>query len=248
MSTLIDFQNVSVSFDAAPILRGVSFSVAPGEVVGLVGESGSGKTTLLRAALGLLPPSAEVSGRILFEGRDLLSLGESELRHVRGAKIALVLQDSGSALCPVRKVGALVYEALAAHESVTREEARERALSLLSRLRFEDAARILDSCPFELSGGMSQRVGVALSLLLRPRLILADEPTSALDAAAARETLRLLMAAREEGAGLILVTHDLAAAQRAADRLVVIRKGRVEQDAAYAQGLLAAAPRLRRGV
>lgn len=255
---LLEFRNVEVRYDGVGVVRDVSFGVRAGEVACVVGESGSGKSTLLRAAMGLLGRGGEVSGgAILLDGLSLAELSERELRRLCGDDMALVFQDSLSSFVPVRRIGDQVWEGLRAHDDVSRDEAERRACDLFERVGLGDARRVLESYPFELSGGMGQRVGIAAALLSEPRVLLADEPTSALDAVARAQIVELLgMARRELGCAIVLVTHDMRVARALADYVVVLRRGSVVEQGsardvldapreAYTQELLKAAPRLR---
>lgn len=255
---LLEFQNVEICYGGTPVVRDVSFGVSAGEVACVVGESGSGKSTLLRAAMRLLGTGGEVSGgAIRLDGRPLADLSEREMRELRGDDMALVFQDSLSSFVPVRRIGDQVWEGLRAHHDVSREDVERRACELFGQLGLGDARRVLASYPHELSGGMGQRVGIAVALLSKPRVLLADEPTSALDAVARTQVTELLRAARRElGCAIVLVTHDMRMVRALADYVVVLRRGAVvEQGLArevldaprktYTQELLRAVPRLR---
>ena len=254
---VLEFQNVEIRYGGVPVVRDVSFGVSAGEVACVVGESGSGKSTLLRAAMGLLGAGGEVSGgSILLDDQPLADLSERELRRRCGDDLAMVFQDSLSSFVPVRRIGDQVWEGLRAHGDVSREDVELRACELFGQLGLGDARRVLASYPFELSGGMGQRVGIAAALLSEPRVLLADEPTSALDAVARTQVVELLRVARRElGCAIVLVTHDMRVARALADYVLVLRRGLVvEQGLAhevldapretYTQELLRAAPRL----
>ncbi len=254
---VLDFQQVDIRYDGVPVVHDVSFGVSAGKVACVVGESGSGKSTLLRAARGLLGTGGEVSGGAsLLDGQPLADLSERELRGLRGDDMALVFQDSLSSFVPVRRIGDQVWEGLRAHRDVSRADVEQRACELFGRLGLGDVRRVLASYPFELSGGMGQRVGIAAALLGEPRVLLADEPTSALDAVARTQVVELLRAAqRELGCAIVMVTHDMRMVRALADYVVVLRQGSVvEQGLArevldapretYTQELLRAAPRL----
>lgn len=253
------FEGVSLSYGEKSIVEDVSFTLHPGEILGIVGESGSGKTSLIHASLGLLGPGGRVSsGRILLGNRCLSEMSEGELRQIRGAEMGLVFQDVGQSFCPLRRVGAQIYESLAAHRPIQRKEARELSLGLFHRLGFAEAERIWESYPFELSGGMNQRVGVALALLAQPQILLADEVTSALDVSSQLQVLdELLLLRHLFGTAILLVTHDLGVVRYMADSLLVLKQGKVIEygpaqqileapQAHYTRELLAAVPRLQR--
>ncbi len=259
--TLLEVEDLSVVFrtDAGEVraVDHVSFRVARGEVVGLVGESGSGKTATNLALLGLLPrPAGRVaSGRIVFDGEDLVGRPERVLRRIRGRRIAVVFQDPMSALNPYLRVGTQLEE-VARHAGLSRREARRRAVEILEHVGIADAARRARGWPHQLSGGMRQRVLVAMALLGDPDLLLADEPTTALDVTVQAEVLDLLRRHRESrGMAMLLVTHDLGVVAGAADRVLVMYAGRVVEEAGvhalfgaprhpYTQALLRSVPRV----
>lgn len=259
MEALLSYQSVEVSFNGQAVTHDVSFSLHAGEILGIVGESGSGKSTLLKAAMGLLGSSGMVTrGDILFGGKNLPDLTESELRSVCGAQIGMIFQDSGASLCPIRTIGAQIYESMSAHMEITKEQAKDKALALFEKLQFKNGQRIWDSYPFELSGGMNQRAGIALAMLMEPKVLLADEPTSALDMAVQKQVVEEMLRLRELfGTAIILVTHDIGVVSAMADTVLVLKQGQVMEygKAAkvlqtpqndYTRQLLAAVPRLRR--
>ena len=248
---------VSIETPAGTIrpVDGVSLAVAPGEVLAIVGESGSGKTLTATALMGLLPPAARVvGGAALLEGRDLVGLDEAELGRLRGGRIAMIFQDPMSSLNPVLAVGEQVAEAIRAHRPVSAAEARREALALLRRVGIADPERRLDAFPHELSGGMRQRVMIAMAVANRPSLLIADEPTTALDVTIQAQILALLMdLVRETGSSLIFITHSLGVVSEIADRVVVMYAGRVVESGPveavfaaprhpYTRALLAAVP------
>jgi peptide/nickel transport system permease protein len=256
---LIEVAGLSVEIPGAGrVVEGVGLHVAPGEAVALVGESGSGKSLTTLALLGLEPaPGAVVrSERLRLAGRDLRGLDAEGWRRLRGARIGYVPQDPGSSLNPVLPVATQVAETLRAHEAIAPDAARERARELLARVRLPDPDAVLDAYPHELSGGMRQRVLLAIALACDPDVILADEPTTALDVTLQKEILALLdEARRERERGLLLVTHDLAVVAGFCDRMVVLRRGRIvetgdveatlrEPRADYTRSLLEAVPTL----
>jgi oligopeptide/dipeptide ABC transporter ATP-binding protein len=210
----------------------VSLEVSPGEALGLVGESGCGKTMTLRAVAGLLPPAAEiVSGQILFEGRDLTAMTEAELNDLRGAGVAMIFQEPMTALNPVMRVGEQIAEGPQVHLGMSSREARRHAVELLARVGLPDPERRAHAYPHELSGGMRQRVMIAIAIACAPRLILCDEPTTALDVTIQDQILRLLGDLRSElGAALVFVTHDLAVVAQTCDRLCVMYAGQVVEE------------------
>ncbi|MDQ3857758.1 MAG: ABC transporter ATP-binding protein [Actinomycetota bacterium] len=233
----------------------VSFDVFPGEAVGLVGESGCGKSTTLRALLGLLRPPARIAaGRIVFDGRDLAALGEAELRKVRGRSISIVFQEPMSSLNPLMRVGAQIAEALRVGLGLEGTEARKKAIDLMRRVGIPDAPQRARAYPHELSGGMRQRVMIAIALSCRPKLILCDEPTTALDVTIQDQILGILADLQaEEGLSLLYVTHDLPVVAQLCSRVVVMYAGQILESGPvvdvfadprhpYTLGLLRSAP------
>ena len=259
MAELLSFKHVEISYGAVPVVQDVSFSVKPGEILGLVGESGSGKSTLLKAAMGLLGNDGLVTkGDILFAGKNIPDLSEKELREIRGAKIGMIFQDAGASLCPIRTIGEQIYESMTAHKSISKGEAREKACRLFEKLEFKNGDRIWNSYPFELSGGMNQRAGIVIAMLMNPAVLLADEPTSALDVAVQKQVVLEMKQLRELfGTAIILVTHDIGVVSAMADTVLVLKDGRKVEygparkvlqapEQAYTKKLLAAVPKLRR--
>ena len=259
MNKILQYVNVTTSYNGTPVVRDVSFSLREGEILGVVGESGSGKSTLLKAAMGLLGSGGVVTrGDIWYKEKNLPDLSEEELRRLSGAEIAMVFQQAGASFCPVRSVGAQLFEAVSAHEDISEADFREKAASLLQKLRFEEASRILESYPFELSGGMMQRVGIAAAMLLNPSVLLADEPTSALDVSVQKQAVEEMLLIRElYHTAIIIVTHNIGVVRAMADRVVVMKDGRMVEsgdardvlehpEQEYTKTLMAAVPRLRR--
>ncbi len=229
---LLRIRDLAVSFatygGVLQALDGVSFDVDKGRVVALVGESGCGKSATALSILRLLasPPARLVRGEIRFEGRDLLHLSEREMRGVRGARIGMVFQDPMTALNPVYTVGFQLIEAIRLHRKFTRKEAREQAIAGLAKVGFPEPAARIDSYPHELSGGMRQRVLIAIALACSPTLLIADEPTTALDATIQAQILELLQKLRVDlGMSLLLIAHDLGVVASIADEVVVLYAG-----------------------
>jgi len=231
---LLEVDDMRVSFATEDGLvravDGVSFSVAPGEVVAIVGESGSGKSVTAMTLMGLTRgPNARIEGRATFAGTELLAASERELERIRGASMAMVFQDPMSSLNPVYRIGHQIVEQIRTHDSaVSKSQAMAQAVELMERVGIPRARERLRSYPHEFSGGMRQRVMIAMALSCSPKLLIADEPTTALDVTIQAQILEELRTLREQtGAGIILVTHDLAVVADIADRVVVMYSGRV---------------------
>ena len=260
MGVLLDYQHVEISFNGKPVVHDVSFQLHPGEILGLVGESGSGKSTLIKAAMGLLGSSGMVTrGDIWFEGKNLPDLTEREMRRICGEKIGMIFQDCGASLSPIRTIGEQIVESMAAHRRMDVTAAKAAAMELFDKLHFKDGERVWNSYPFELSGGMNQRAGIAIAMLMNPAVLLADEPTSALDVAVQRQVVEEMLSVREAfGTAIIIVTHDIGVVSAMADSILVLQDGSVMEYGRakdvlenpqndYTRKLLSAVPRLRRG-
>jgi peptide/nickel transport system ATP-binding protein len=244
MPELLQVRDLRVQFPGAgaPVraVDGVSFTLERGETYALVGESGCGKSATALSILRLVEPGRIVSGRILFEGRDLLELPEKEMRRVRGGRIGLVFQEAAAALNPVMRVGAQVAEAIRVHTDASRREARERAVELLRMVALADPEAQARAYPHELSGGMKQRAMLAIALACSPALLIADEPTTALDVTIQAQILALLRRLREELAlTVLLITHDLGVVAENAHRVGVMYAGRIVEEGPVA-GVLGA--------
>ncbi|SEF19903.1 peptide/nickel transport system ATP-binding protein [Amycolatopsis pretoriensis] len=233
---LLRLHDVKVSFGDVEAVRGVGYEVAAGEVVAVVGESGSGKTVTAMSLLGLLPPTARVTGRAELAGRDLYAMTPAELRAVRGGEVGMVFQEPMSALNPVFTVGDQLVEAIRAHRDVTAAAARDRAIELLDLVGLPAPRERFRAYPHELSGGQLQRVVIAMAVANEPKLLIADEPTTALDVTVQAEILELLRDLRSRlGTAILLITHDMGVVADLADRVVVMHDGRVvEQGSAAA--------------
>jgi oligopeptide transport system ATP-binding protein len=228
----IEALRVSYAQHCVDAVKGVSLRIAPAECVGVVGESGSGKTQLFMAAMGLLPRSARVSGCIQFEGHELLGADAQALGRIRGSKLAMIFQDPMTSLTPHLTIGTQLAEVLVTHRGASWTEARNAAGRMLERVRVPEPQRRLNQHPHELSGGMRQRVMLAMSLLCEPALLIADEPTTALDVTIQAEIIELLRAVRREfGAAIALISHDLAVIASLADRIYVMYAGSVVEEA-----------------
>ncbi|KQY30596.1 peptide ABC transporter ATP-binding protein [Nocardia sp. Root136] len=244
---LLEVTDLRVSFPGeegrVEAVRGVNYTVADGEVLAIVGESGSGKSVSSLAVIGLLPDQARVQGSVRLRGRELLGLGDKQMSKLRGSSISMVFQDPLSALTPVYRVGDQIAEALLAHRKMGRKEAVERAVELLELVGITDARARSRAFPHEFSGGMRQRVVIAMAIANDPALIICDEPTTALDVTVQAQILTLLREARDiTGAGVIMITHDMGIAATVADRVAVMYAGKVVETAPVAE--LFAAPRM----
>jgi oligopeptide/dipeptide ABC transporter ATP-binding protein len=262
MGQLLKITNLSVQFHTpegvARAVDGISFDLARGETLGLVGESGCGKTVTSLSILGLIPspPGKIRSNGILFEGRNLLDLDSEALRRVRGKDISMIFQEPMTSLNPVLPVGRQVAEPLMVHGGMSKREAFEQAAAWLARVKIPAARERLNDYPHQLSGGMRQRVMIAMAMVCRPKLIIADEPTTALDVTIQAQILSLMVGLKEEmGMALLLITHDLGVVAQMASRIVVMYAGEVVEEAdvtdlfdhpfhPYTQGLLKSMPRL----
>ncbi len=257
--TLLSVNNLRVTFDTeagrVEAVRGVSFTLGR-ERLGIVGESGSGKTMTGRSVLRLIrPPGRIEADEMRFDGQDLMRASEKDMRALRGKRIAMVMQDPKYSLNPVMKVGAQLMEGLRQRDRIGGAEARARAIAALDAVQIRDPARVMEAYPHELSGGMGQRVMIAMMLIPNPDLLIADEPTSALDVTVQAEVLKILDdLVQSRGMGLIFISHDLRLVARFCDRVLVMYKGRVVEELAardlmrarhpYTQGLLNCLPRI----
>jgi len=256
--TLLEVKDLVVNFPTADgvvkAVRGVSFSVEPGRTLGIVGESGSGKTVLTQTLLALTP-GGDITGHAVFEGTDLLSLSEDQMRKIRGAQIAVIFQDPLTSLHPLYRVGWQIEEMIRAHDrSISKKAAAERAIELLGRVGIPQPRQRVNDYPHQFSGGMRQRAMIAMALSLSPKLIIADEPTTALDATVQAQILDLLLRLQQESdTALILITHDLGVVADIADEVLVMYAGRAAEMASkhdifyqphhpYAKGLLESIP------
>jgi peptide/nickel transport system ATP-binding protein len=258
---LLDVRGLGISFliggGSVQATQDVSFSVQPGERVGIVGESGCGKTITGLSLLGLLPrATTRVAGQAMFEGENLVGLPLSRMRHVRGRKISMIFQEPMSALDPVFTIGQQIGETILTHFKVDKKQARERAIEALASVGIPSPARVHDSYPHQLSGGMRQRAMIAIALVCEPRLLIADEPTTALDVTIQAQIIDLLMElSAKQGTALLFITHDLGVIAETCTRMITMYAGQVVEDAPvdsalvrprhpYTSGLLRSLPRL----
>ena len=228
--SLLEVKNCTIKYqNGAPAVSNVSFDVEKGEIISLVGESGSGKTTMIRAILGLLPPGGKVTeGQIILDGKDLLSFSEHEMESIRGKEISMIFQDVGQSMDPVKLIKSQYIEAIKVHDKISKEESYDKAVEMLKRMHLPDAKRVMASYPFELSGGMKQRVGIAMGMTAQPKLLLADEPTSALDVTLQAQVVREMKELRDKyGVTIILVTHNMGVASYLSDKIGVMCKSKM---------------------
>ncbi len=264
MAKVLEVRNLHTSFftrgGEVRSVRGVSFAVGEGEMVGIVGESGSGKSVMAKSLLGLVPPPGKiVDGQVLLRGEDMLRLPESKLRAARGKRIAMIFQDPMTALNPVLKVGTQLTEVIRRHRNVGRAEARRLAIDWLREVGIPSAEKRIDQYPHEFSGGMRQRVMIAMALSCEPELLIADEPTTALDVTIQAQILKLMKRlCRTTNTSVVLITHDLGVVAQVCTRVVVMYGGLVMEEGAvgdifeapqhpYTQGLLRSVPRVSEG-
>lgn len=260
MEPILDIKNLNVRFAThdgeVAAVSDLSLAVGKGECIGVVGESGSGKSQTFMAAMGLLAPNGRATGEVMFAGTNLLTAGEPALNVIRGNTLAMVFQDPMTSLTPHMKVGRQLTEVLQRHRGLDKAAARDQAIAMLRRVQIPEPERRFVMYPHELSGGLRQRVMIAMALLCGPRLIIADEPTTALDVTVQAQILDLIRLARDEtGTSIILITHDLGVVAGIADRVAVMYAGRIVETGEvrrifktpqhpYTHGLLACTPRL----
>ena len=259
---MLEIKDLSVQYGKqVPTIEHFNLSMKKGEIISVVGESGSGKTTVIRAVLGALAGGGRVStGDIQFHGHSLLSNTKDEWRNLRGTRISMIFQDCGGTLNPIRKIGSQYVEYICTHTDVSKAEAWKKGCSMLQKMRLPDAENIMKSYPHQLSGGMRQRVGIAMAMTFNPELLLADEPTSALDVSVQRQVVREMLKLRELfGTAIVIVTHDIGVVRAMADTVLVLKNGKtVEYGTAdrvldhprdpYTRKLLEAVPKLQRKV
>lgn len=226
---MLEIRNLKVAYGKNEVLHGVNLSLQKDEIIGIVGESGSGKSTILHAILGILGSDAHISeGEILFQDRDLLKCPEKEFLRIIGKDISFVFQHPSLAFDPITKIGSQMYETVQVYENISRKEAEARFLTLLENMGFEHPERIPDSYPFELSGGMCQRVAIAIAMMGSPKILLADEPTSALDVTVQAQVIETLLELKNQyHMSIILVTHNMGIVSYLADRVYVMYQGNI---------------------
>lgn len=252
---LLDVKNLDISYGSKLTVTGVNIQLDKGEILSIVGESGSGKTTVIRAIMGCLPARGHVSGgSIAFDGRDMLANTREDWRRICGSEMSMIFQDSGNMINPIRRIGEQFTDYILAHApQKSKAEAAEMAKDMLNKVRLPNPENIMQSYPFELSGGMRQRVGIAMAMIFSPKLLLADEPTSALDVTTQAQIIRQIVDVRNEyNAAVILVTHNIGVASYVSNKLMVMKNGHVVESGgreiienpqhAYTKELLAAVP------
>lgn len=244
MSALLELDAVSVAIGQVALLDGISLSVGRGQILGLVGESGSGKSLSAMAAMGLLPliGGRITSGAVRFDGQDMAAMTEGQRRALRGGRIGFVTQNPMTALDPVQRIGPQIDVVSRLHLGLTKAAARARTLDLMTQLRIPEAAAVAEAWPHQLSGGMKQRIVIAMALAGEPDLIIADEPTTALDVTVQAQIIQILGGlVRERGLALLLITHDMGVVAQICDRVAVLYAGRLAEEGAVAP--IFAAPR-----
>ena len=226
---ILTVENLNIAYQGVPAVMDVNFTLERGKVLTIVGESGSGKTTVIRALMGLLPVGGEVTdGSMIFNGHDLRNLSKAEWRSLRGKDMAMIFQDSGSALDPIVRIGKQFRELFKSHIEIDNDECDRRAIELLEAVSLPNGADMLHRYPHELSGGQRQRVGIAMALALDPKLLIGDEPTSALDVTTQSQVvMQMLDLAKEHNSAIVMVTHNLGVAAYMSDYIIVMKKGRV---------------------
>ena len=260
MAALLEVENLNIRFDtpdgAVKAVNDVSFSIAAGETVGVVGESGSGKSQTFLAVMGLLAANGRAAGSARFRGAELIGMAPDELNRIRGSRIAMIFQDAMTSLNPYLRISRQMTEVLVTHRGMAESEARKAAIAMLDRVRIPEAKRRLDMYPHEFSGGMRQRVMIAMALLCEPDLLIADEPTTALDVTIQAQILDLMRDLKRGGrTAIVMITHAMGVVAGLCDRVLVMYGGRVVEDAPvreifyapqhpYTHGLLRSTPRL----
>lgn len=256
---LLEISDLAINYKGndRPTVQDINFSLEEGEILSIVGESGSGKTTIIRAILGSLPSSGRVSkGNIVFEGNDLLGYTNKDWLKLRGKNISMIFQDSGNMLNPIQTIGKQFIEYICIHSNMSKVAAQTKVVEMLARMNLPNPENILKSYPFELSGGMRQRVGIAMAITFHPQLLLADEPTSALDVTTQVQIVQeLLSITRKAKMAMIVVTHNIGVASYISDKIMVMSQGKIVEYGktqailqnpkhAYTKTLLASVPQI----
>ena len=255
---MLEIKDLTIQYgDKAPVVENFSLSLKKGEIITIVGESGSGKSTVLSSILGLLPNGGKIiSGDIIYNGESMLSKSLNQWRELRGTEITMISQDSGGTLNPIRKIGKQFVEYIQTHSKMSAKEAEEKAKDMFSKVNLPDPEIIMKSYPHQLSGGMKQRVGIAMALTFHPKIILGDEPTSALDVITQAQIVKEIMDLRKKfDTSIIMVTHNLGVAAYISDKIIVMQNGKIvdagdknaiinNPKSEYTKKLLAAVPEI----
>lgn len=226
---LLDICNVNITYDKKNIVSDVSLSIDEGQILSIVGKSGCGKSTLLKAILNILPDNASLtSGKIFYKGQNLNDLSKKAWQEIRGRQISMIFQNAKTSFCPVQTIGQQLYETIAEHSAYTKKEIFAQAIDLFDKIRLQDGKKILNSYPFELSGGTNQRIAIAIAMLLKPKLLLADEPTSALDVVSQMQVIKEMMKLQQIfQTSIILVSHNINLVGRVADKIAIMQEGKI---------------------
>ena len=225
---ILNLKNLSVSYGDINILKDIDLSLKKGEILGIVGESGSGKSTLIKSIMGILDENASIDGEINFEGKDLASLSLKDYRKIKGKEISMIFQNPTEYFNPTRKNSKQFIETIRSHNDISKQEIQKKSINTFKFLGLQDGKKIWNSYPFELSGGMNQRVAIALSIMLEPKILLADEPTSALDVTVQAQVVKELLKLRQKlNTSIILVTHNIGVASYMSDNIGVMYGGRI---------------------
>ena len=227
---MLDINNITVQYgNNNPVIVDLSLHMKQGEIVSIVGESGSGKSTVIRSVMGLLPAGGKITkGDLIFNGHSLLSYSRDEWNKIRGTQVSMIFQDCGAMINPIRKIGKQFIEYIRIHEKISKEEASKKAINMLEQMMLPNPENIMNSYPFQLSGGMRQRIGIAMAMTFNPKLLIADEPTSALDVTTQSQIIRNMLELREKfNTGIIMVTHNLAVAAYISDKIIVMKDGKI---------------------
>ena len=225
---ILNLKNLSVSYGDINILKDIDLSLKKGEILGIVGESGSGKSTLIKSIMGILDENASIDGEINFEGKDLASLSLKDYRKIKGKEISMIFQNPTEYFNPTRKISKQFIETIRSHNDISKQEIQKKSINTFKFLGLQDGKKIWNSYPFELSGGMNQRVAIALSIMLEPKILLADEPTSALDVTVQAQVAKELLKLRQKlNTSIILVTHNIGVASYMSDNIGVMYGGRI---------------------
>lgn len=229
MKEILKVKDLSVNNNSVKILKNISFNIKKGEILGIVGESGCGKSTLIRTLIQMMNKSEEIiSGEILFNERNLLSLDSKQIRKLRGNNLAVIFQNPGATLNPIRKIGKQFVQTMQSHMNINKNEALEKAANMLEKVNLKDSKCILNSYPFELSGGMKQRVTIALAMILEPEILIADELTSALDVTVQAQVVKEMMSLRDNfQTSIIIVTHSMSVISQMVDKVAVMYSGNI---------------------